>query len=253
MSFPGKIPSSDNLHFEGSIFFLLIVTINLVMKACFRAVAAWFPNPAPAQSISGVIILVLTMYTGYNIPEPSMIGALHWIIYINVCASFHIHQTGRLTTGLPLQPLRYAYEAFMTNEFRTINAECSNLVPQGPGYENITLENQICAVVGALPGESTVNGLRHLGLSFNYELSHMWRVRNLPSAFPAPPVLTTLSRTMVLPSLSVSVSSQHTSSSPNSSPNLPKSEPSSHSSVELYRSPPPFIKLTMSRRAPPPL
>ena len=65
----------------------------------------------------------------------------------------------------------------MTNEFRTLDLECSNLVPRGPGYENVTLENQICAVVGAIPGEPTVNGLRYLKLSFNYEWSHMWRVR----------------------------------------------------------------------------
>jgi ATP-binding cassette subfamily G (WHITE) protein 2 (SNQ2) len=65
----------------------------------------------------------------------------------------------------------------MANEFRTFNPVCSNLVPQGPGYENITLENQVCAVVGAIPGETTVSGLRYLKFSFNYEQSHMWRVR----------------------------------------------------------------------------
>ena len=65
----------------------------------------------------------------------------------------------------------------MINEFRTLNVECSNLVPRGPGYENITLENQVCPVVGAIPGQTTVNGLRYLKLSYNYELSHMGRVR----------------------------------------------------------------------------
>ena len=64
----------------------------------------------------------------------------------------------------------------MINEFRTLNLECSNLVPQGPDYENITLEHQVCAVVGAIPGQTTVNGLRYLKLSFNYEQTHMWRV-----------------------------------------------------------------------------
>lgn len=72
----------------------------------------------------------------------------------------------------------------MTNEFRTLNLECSSLVPQGPGYENITLENQVCTVVGAVPGQTTVNGLRYLKLSFNYEWSHMWRVRNPVAAVP---------------------------------------------------------------------
>jgi len=83
-----------------------------------------------------------------------------------------------LTVRLPFQPLKYAYEAAMTNDFRTLNLECSNLVPQGPGYENITLKNQVCAVVGAIPGKTTVNGLRYLKLGYNYKWTHMWRVRN---------------------------------------------------------------------------
>ena len=72
----------------------------------------------------------------------------------------------------------------MTNEFRTLDLECSSLVPQGPGYENITLDNQVCAVVGAVPGQTTVNGLRYLKLSFNYEQAHMWRVSNHKTLVP---------------------------------------------------------------------
>jgi len=138
----------------------------------------------------------------------------------------------------------------MTNEFRTLNSECSNLIPQGPGYENITLDNQVCAVVGAVPGQRTVNGLRYLKLSFNYEWSHMWRVRKPPSAVPCTTVLTALSRTSVFPSVLVLGSSQPTSSSPNSSPNSPKPEPSSRSSAEPSRSTLLFPGLTMSRRSP---
>ena len=72
-------------RFGGSIFFLLVIIITLVMKAYFRAIAAWFSDPTPAQSAAGVSLLILTLYTGYNIPEPYMIGALRWITYINVC------------------------------------------------------------------------------------------------------------------------------------------------------------------------
>ena len=59
------------------------------MKAYFRAIAAWFTDPTPAQSAAGVTLLALTLYTGYNIPEPYMIGALRWITYINVCTTHH--------------------------------------------------------------------------------------------------------------------------------------------------------------------
>jgi ATP-binding cassette subfamily G (WHITE) protein 2 (SNQ2) len=67
------------------------------MKAFFRAVAAWFSDPTPAQSAAGVSLLALTLYTGYNIPEPYMIGALRWITYINVCIHYHAHHVVRLT------------------------------------------------------------------------------------------------------------------------------------------------------------
>jgi len=73
----------------------------------------------------------------------------------------------------------------MTNEFRTIESECSNLVPQGAGYENITLENQVCMTTGAVSGQTTVNGLRYLKLGFNYEWTHMWRVRSSYDTFHA--------------------------------------------------------------------
>ena len=88
--------------------------------------------------------------------------------------------------------MKYAYEAVMANEFRTLNLECSNLVPRGPAYGNITLENQVCAVVGAIPGESKVNGLRYLKLGFDYEWSHTWRVRKPPPTNFYSPILTSL-------------------------------------------------------------
>ena len=59
------------------------------MKAYFRAIAAWFTDPTPAQAVAGVSLLILTLYTGYNIPEPYMIGALRWITYINVRICHH--------------------------------------------------------------------------------------------------------------------------------------------------------------------
>lgn len=56
----------------------------LAMKAFFRGLAAAFKKAAPAQAIAGVLLLALSLYTGYQIPKPSMIGALRWISYINV-------------------------------------------------------------------------------------------------------------------------------------------------------------------------
>jgi ATP-binding cassette subfamily G (WHITE) protein 2 (SNQ2) len=64
----------------------------------------------------------------------------------------------------------------MTNEFHTLDGQCSTLVPSGPGYEGVSLANQVCTVVGSVPGQSTVNGNTYLGLSYAYYHKNLWRV-----------------------------------------------------------------------------
>jgi len=66
----------------------------------------------------------------------------------------------------------------MANEFHTLNGECAQLVPSGPGYEGITLANQVCATVGSVAGQSTVDGNRFIALSYDYYYSKLWMVSN---------------------------------------------------------------------------
>ncbi|KAF5330166.1 hypothetical protein D9611_010635 [Ephemerocybe angulata] len=145
------------------IFLLFLLVLSLAMKSWFRAIAAAFKSEATAQAFAGISTLVLAIYTGYTIPRPSMIGALRWITYIN--------------------PLRYGFEAILTNEFRTLRGTCSSLVPQGPGYENVSLVNQVCAVVGAQPGEDFVDGANFAGLSFGFTYSNTWMNLGILIAF----------------------------------------------------------------------
>jgi ABC-type multidrug transport system permease subunit len=63
----------------------------ITMKAWFRGLAASFASEATAQAVAGLSVLVLVLYTGYTIPQPSMIGALRWISYINVGISANIN------------------------------------------------------------------------------------------------------------------------------------------------------------------
>ncbi|KAF8997054.1 pleiotropic drug resistance ABC transporter [Cyathus striatus] len=145
------------------IFFLFVFMMAIVMKAWFRAIAAAFASEATAQTLAGISILILSIYTGYNIPKPSMIGALRWLTYIN--------------------PLRYGFEVMMTNEFRTLKGKCASLVPQGPGYENITIDNQVCTTVGAVPGQDYVDGLRYVELSYGFLWSNTWMNLGICIAF----------------------------------------------------------------------
>lgn len=71
------------------------------------------------------------------------------------------------------------FEAILTNEFRTIKGACSSLVPQGPGYENVTLANQVCAVVGAVPSQPFVDGNKFVLLSYGFKFSNAWMVRKI--------------------------------------------------------------------------
>ncbi|KAF8069190.1 pleiotropic drug resistance ABC transporter [Lyophyllum atratum] len=136
------------------VFYLFLFSMSVAMKAWFRSIAAAFKSEATAQSFAGIILLAMVIYTGYTVPKPSMIGALRWISYVN--------------------PLRYGFEAVVANEFHTLNGKCSSLVPQGPGYENVSLANQVCSTVGAVLGQDTVDGNRFIQLSYDYAYSNVW-------------------------------------------------------------------------------
>ncbi|KAF8329222.1 pleiotropic drug resistance ABC transporter [Amanita rubescens] len=136
------------------IFFLFVVITNLTMKAWFRGIAAAFTSEPVADSVGGISILAVAIYTGYTIPKPSMIGALRWISYIN--------------------PMRYSFEAIITNEFRTLQGTCSSLVPRGLGYENVSMANQVCTTLGSIPGQPYVEGSSFVLLSYGFKFSHTW-------------------------------------------------------------------------------
>lgn len=160
------------------VFYLLVFLITVTMKAFYRALAAAFKRESSAQAVAGIMTLVLVLYTGYAIPKPTMIGALRWITWANVSteSTHSVLHTSLIRWITWLQPLRYGFEAILTNEFHTLNAPCSALVPRGPSYENATLINQVCTAVGSISGESTVSGSRFVSLSYGYSYSNLWRV-----------------------------------------------------------------------------
>ena len=71
----------------------------------------------------------------------------------------------------------------MANEFHTLRGSCSDLVPQGPGYENVSLNNQVCAMVGSVPGQPYVGGERFVQLSYGFYYSNLWMVSCLTFSF----------------------------------------------------------------------
>jgi len=146
------------LTLSGGVFFtywILLFTVTMTMTAFFRSIGAAFPNFDAASKVSGFMVKCLIMYTGYMIQEPQMHPWLGWIFWIN--------------------PLAYAFDAFLSNEFHEKVIPCVgvNLVPNGPGYTDPA--HQSCAGVGgAVPGEVVVMGDDYLK-SLSYSHGHMWR------------------------------------------------------------------------------
>jgi ABC-type multidrug transport system permease subunit len=95
------------------------------------------------------------IYTGFTIPTDYMLGWSRWMNYIN--------------------PLAYAFEALMANEFHNREFPCAQMVPRGGSYDDLPPESRICAVVGAEPGSNVVNGDRYINMSFDYSNAHKWR------------------------------------------------------------------------------
>jgi len=80
-----------------------------------------------------------------------------------------------VTANSDTNPLAYAFEAVMANEFEGKNFPCdpSQLVPSGPGYTNSAFQS--CNVIGATPGSTIVSGKDYISEAFGYSRSHIWR------------------------------------------------------------------------------
>ncbi|KAJ4553577.1 GTPase-activating protein [Exophiala dermatitidis] len=137
------------------IFFLINFTALLSMSSIFRTVAAASKTIAQALAAAGVILIAVVVYTGFILPRPNMHPWFKWITWID--------------------PLAYAFEALIVNEFHGRNFPCSNVIPAYPGFTNGSSNTFVCGEKGAIPGELFVNGDRYLEVSFGYKHAHLWR------------------------------------------------------------------------------
>ncbi|PLB48516.1 hypothetical protein P170DRAFT_359775 [Aspergillus steynii IBT 23096] len=145
------------------VFLLFIFLTSVTLSAFFRTIAALVNRVEIALAVAGIILLVLSIYAGYVIPRPSMHPWFKWLSYIN--------------------PIYYAVESLMVMEFHGRKSVCGTLVPSGPGYENASILNQVCASVGSVAGEMYVSGDTYVEASFSYSYSHLWRNLGISIAF----------------------------------------------------------------------
>lgn len=137
-------------------FFLLISTATMMsMSMLFRLLASMTKTIAQALAPSSIILLALVSYSGFVLPIRYMKGWAHWIRYIN--------------------PVAYGFESIMVNEFHGRGFECASFVPSGPGYENVSSNQTVCATVGSTPGSSIVSGTAYVQNTYQYYFGNRWR------------------------------------------------------------------------------
>ena len=141
----------SGLSYNAGKFFVFWATVHLVtfnMVAFFRMTASLTRFEPIATMIAGITIIDVALYAGYAIPRPSMVVWWKWLSYCN--------------------PVSFSFEILMSNEFRGLTMQCNNMVPAGPGYENVSAENQVCPVAGARPGQPYVHGEDYLLANYGY-------------------------------------------------------------------------------------
>jgi ATP-binding cassette subfamily G (WHITE) protein 2 (SNQ2) len=136
-------------------WFFIVYMEHLALSMFFRSVAVFSRNVNLAILPVGIFFNMYVLYTGLYIPPPQMQIWLGWLKYLN--------------------PMYYAFESVMLNEFTSLQYRCSSndLAPSGQGYTNIA--NQVCAVPGAQSGSHLVSGAAYLQAQYGFQESHKWR------------------------------------------------------------------------------
>lgn len=125
------------------------------MSHLFRCVGSLTKTLSEAMVPASMLLLALSMYTGFAIPKKKILRWSKWIWYIN--------------------PLAYLFESLLINEFHGIKFPCAEYVPRGPAYANISSTESVCTVVGAVPGQDYVLGDDFIRGTYQYYHKDKWR------------------------------------------------------------------------------
>ncbi|KAL6358887.1 hypothetical protein LRP88_09080 [Fusarium phalaenopsidis] len=141
----------------GHFFFFLLFsfTITMSFSMLFRLIASLTKTIAAALARASILLLVIALYTGFAIPPQYMPVWIGWIRWVN--------------------PTFYGLESLFINEYGGREYPCSNFVPDGPEYGDVSPLSRACNVQGSVPGESFVRGSDYISSTYGYNDSHKWR------------------------------------------------------------------------------
>lgn len=133
--------------------------------ALFDFISAACDDISQANSIAGLVMFGISMYSTYMIQLPNMHPWFKWISYV--------------------LPIRYAFEGMLESEFHGRHMPCGkdSLVPSGPGYNNVPESERVCAFIGSKKGRSWVLGDDYLQVQYEYKYWHLWRNIGILFAF----------------------------------------------------------------------
>lgn len=154
-----------NLRREpGAFFFFVFVSFiaTLVMSMLFRTIASVSRTLSQAMAPAAIIILAIVTFTGFAIPVPYMLGWCRWINY--------------------LDPIAFAFESLMVNEFHNREFTCPPM-SQLPPYGSWDDASKVCSSVGSIAGRELVNGDDYINSSFQYYNANKWRNVGILFAF----------------------------------------------------------------------
>lgn len=151
----------------GAFFFFLLISFStvLVMSMIFRTIASASRSLFQALVPAGLLMLDLIIFTGFVIPKRYMLDWCRWLHY--------------------LDPLAYAFESLIVNEFHDRKFDCDEYVPsvKFSQYANVDGENHVCKAVGSRPGQNYVLGDDYTSSTFDYAWGHRWRNFGIIIAF----------------------------------------------------------------------
>ncbi|KAK4152728.1 ABC-2 type transporter-domain-containing protein [Chaetomidium leptoderma] len=137
------------------VFWLFMLVCTLTMSVFFRMLGSLSRTLEETMAPVSTLVMLFVVYAGYVIPPGYMVPWLGWVRWVN--------------------PVYFAYEALMVNEFDGREFPCTGIVPVGPDYPQSGMEGRVCSAIGAVAGEQTVQGAAYLAVKFGYVREHLWR------------------------------------------------------------------------------
>ncbi|KAL5532389.1 SNQ2_2 [Sanghuangporus sanghuang] len=142
------------MHFL--VFLLFVVSTAITMKALFRSVAIL--TKTTGYSLAGSVIILLLLFSGFNDLPSSVKRVSLWLSW--------------------LDPLRYAFEGLIVNEYHGVQVPCSDYASGGEIYGTAFLPAQTCLSAALASQQLNISGDDYFEDTYGYSYANLWTIQN---------------------------------------------------------------------------